>query len=308
MDSGNSNGDFRRRLSPRLHTNVESHDAGGSLRSRPRILNNSPLTQIDSSPVQPKLNPKSPQFHTPNSFQRRMSPRLHGEKDTVSLEVSPDVHVISVHQAQTRLSPRLHPKTLTNTNQRRISPRIHNDQMPMMSMRLSPTNHCENDNENKTLPTTSMQRRLSPRLHIQQNQNTQPETPVGDKRSLNVSPANNNTLNGKRSKHDHKDDKCKKDFEYSFVNGITGASNGEAPHQFNMALKALANEAKKQDTSPDVAGRSDHARVKETLRIFNTYYLQCVQVTSSHYINLVYGVARKSNIFILTNCYLHCFI
>ncbi|XP_021722991.1 histone-lysine N-methyltransferase, H3 lysine-9 specific SUVH4-like [Chenopodium quinoa] len=336
MDLGNvSNGEFRRRLSPRLHT--ESNDAGNSgsvpRRFSPRFHNNSSVFDIDSPPgqssVRGTLSPNSRRpaqtkelvdtptviahsktptpkvVATDSNFQRRMSPRLHEnlgstvtpQKDTVSLGISPDVHSISasqVSQVQRRLSPRLHPFTVTNGKldtskepsiKKRVSPRIQGNEENLLETpvpkTMSPAIQREHKNEKKTMSTTPMQRRVSPRLHIKQdnkNHNTILESPVDDKRSLDASLATD-VFSAKRCKHDHsKEDNCNLDFECSYVNEVTRASNGETPNQFNMALKAWEEEAKKHDGAPpDAAGRSDHARVKETLRIFNTYYLQCVQ-------------------------------
>lgn len=322
MDLGN--GELQRRVSPRLHSNA-GDSSSVSRRFSSRLVKNNPVKEIKSSSKQSRIrgtlcvnshetSETKDQVHNPNdvthvktptrkvvpgdsSFQRRMSPRLHRDLGTpikaqqdassVSLEVSPNVHVISVHQAERRQSPRLHPNTLSNgvlntskepAVQRRISLRLHSDQQKLLETPMPVTSSPK---QKKMTPvTTPTQRRLSPRLHTEQrkeNQTSLLETPVGDRRSIDDCVANN-LFSAKRSKHDHlKEDNCKVDFECSYVNGITSASNAEAPHQLNMALKALANNAKKQDEAPDIAGRNDHARVKETLRIFNTYYLQCVQ-------------------------------
>ncbi|KAL2903718.1 Histone-lysine N-methyltransferase H3 lysine-9 specific SUVH4 [Bienertia sinuspersici] len=334
------NGEFVKRLSPRLHKNLDSGNAGElsavGRRFSPRLHKDSPVIGIGASAKQTsvgrKFSPKSkeppkrkeeianhetePDYQTPTTkvtvkdlnLQTRMSPRLHGDSgseaekekcdgSSASLGIGPDVQVISLRQVERRFSPRLNgvangKAELSNdaSIQRNRSPSVQSEQdcekesaffETPMQRRSSPRLHCEKQNENKmTVEETPIQRRVSPRLHGEQkneNQKALLETPAVGKRALNGSHADKG-FSGKRSKHEHvKGDNCKEDFECSYVNEITCASNGEAPHQLALALKLCANNAKKQDEVADVAGRSDHARVKETLRIFNTYYLQFVQ-------------------------------
>lgn len=329
------NGEFRRRVSPRFHSNVESGNAVDSSfverRFSPRLRKNcsstSPSVQELRSPKSKQASERKDQVATPeitsdfktptpkvvardSNFVRRMSPRLNGDTgSTMQNDIgfgasdslgSPDVHVISVRQVERRLSPRLHPDSVTNEKvdtsknssmQRRLSSKFHSKEgnekqntlleSPMQS-RISPLSRCklENEKKEKILPETPMERRVSPRLHGEQKNEDKKnllDTPVGDKRSRNCSLASNG-FSAKRSKQDHhKEDNSKVDFEHSYVNGITRASNGEAPPQLTVALKVWANKTKKSDEARDIVGRSDHARIKETLRIFNTYYLQQVQ-------------------------------
>ncbi|XP_057542457.1 uncharacterized protein LOC130820923 [Amaranthus tricolor] len=292
------NGEFRRK-SPRLNSNVEDSNGHKSLsyqrRFGPRRHQNFPDIDIHSSveqtSVQGTLCSKildsfrkqlsadytiSPQkvMARDLNFARRMSPRLHGDRESEKLQnvcnnSSEKLQVISVGQAKRRFSPRLHSNLVSNEQlkttrsidvERRLSPRLHPEQQRVkmkietqLQKLLSPRRiHCGQENE-KILVKTPLQRRLSPRLHNEQkndNQETPLNAPVGAKRPLNGSHADN-----------------------SYVNETTCAFHDDAPRHLASNIIVWANKALKQGEAA-----SDRGRVKEALRIFNAYYLQYVQV------------------------------
>ncbi|CAO2829067.1 unnamed protein product [Amaranthus hypochondriacus] len=285
--NGHKSLSFQRGFSPRrhqnfpnieIHSSVEQTSVQGTLCSK--ILN-SLRKQLSADYT---ISPQKVMARDLN-FARRMSPRLHGDLESEKLQnvcnntseklqnvcnnSSEKLQVISVGQAKRRFSPRLHSNLVSNEQvkttrsidvERRLSPRLHAEQQRVkmkietqLQKLLSPRRiHCGQEND-KILVKTPLQRRLSPRLHNEQkndNQETPLNAPVGAKRPLNGSHADN-----------------------SYVNETTCAFHDDAPRHLASNIIAWANKALKQGEAA-----SDHGRVKEALRIFNAYYLQYVQV------------------------------
>ncbi|CAO2829657.1 unnamed protein product [Amaranthus hypochondriacus] len=214
-----------------------------------------------------------------SSVQRRFSPRLHKGSKMLQ-EVCDDA--ITVCQVERRCSPRLRRNYVINEGvetskisgaESRQMSRFCGSQVKekqiietQLQNGLNPKNQKE-----ETFVNTPAQSRLSPGIHIEQkddNQETPQEIFVGHKRPITDS----DQCSAKRSINGDLKDECKVDFECSYVNDITSTSNGDSPQQLTSTVKACANKAMKQGEAV-----SSHARVKETLRLFNTYYLQFVQ-------------------------------
>lgn len=221
-------------------------------------------TEHNSSIASPKINTdfksQTPKVLSQDpSFKRRFSPRLHGdlanktrehvcEDSSVSLGINPEIHASSVNQIKRRLSPRL---------------------------RQNPKNNGQEDTSKESI----IKRRLGPRLHNEgekEKRKTVTDGANGGKRSYNDFHANNCSSSAKKSKHDHlQDDDCRMDFKHSHLNGTNSTANGEP--SVELTMRSNVKTKRDGDAAPEVIGKSIHVRVKETLRIFNTYYLQFVQ-------------------------------
>ncbi|KAJ8432290.1 hypothetical protein Cgig2_028552 [Carnegiea gigantea] len=266
---------FQRRLSPRLNKNPD--------------LSSSSLRQTQRRP--------SPRLHqTPEedmskelTLHRRLKPGLHSDgknekekpkESAPQRRASPKIHSDAENEKQ---------KPKESVPKRRVSPRLHSDgeyekqkhKESAPQRRVSPRLHSDGENEKQKHKESALQRRVSPRLHAggeNEKQKLIPDGSASEKRSFSGFHTKDNFNNAKRSRHDHtKDDGCERSLKPSHSTGNGPAANNELPFELTVGSKVLKKKAKMDGIAPVAAGRSNHAMLKETLRIFNAYYLQFIK-------------------------------
>ncbi|GAB4828526.1 hypothetical protein Ancab_018185 [Ancistrocladus abbreviatus] len=200
-----------------------------------------------------------------------------------------------------RLSPRLHKirETQKDGVQRRHSPRLCNYKNPerrhvssasRAERKLSPSPRCNQMTQLKAeidvpqesgiqIPESDQRRRRSARLHKMPEiktpfYGTNPPKREFSTANMDVSH-NDDSVNAKRTKVD-----LPKDIGRFVASTIKDTAQGheiDSKHSHSHSHGA-STATKEDDSSPNAAVRSAYAKVRETLRSFNTHYLHYVQV------------------------------